>query len=228
MAAVAAAAIVGGRSELRRLGRTLTTWRVGLGWYLVILLGPMALALLEAFLVSVFSDASFSESLPSPMTEPLTATIVLLLILTITDGLGEELGWRGFAIPHMLKRAPAVTASLVLGVLWAAWHLPLFWTDGAPLEGTSLAVLFARLPAAAVAYTWLLQHTKGSVLIAALFHGALNLFARPPAAAGSELVASVVSVALWWLIALALILAAGSERLDRWPGVREPATLESV
>jgi uncharacterized protein len=219
LAAVAAAAIVG-RSELGRLRRALTTWRIGWQWYLVILFGPMALALVESLLLTVFSDTPFSENLPSPLTEPLAATVILLLILTITDGLGEELGWRGFAIPHMLQRTTAVVASLVLGVLWAAWHLPLFWTAGASLEGSSVAVLFARLPAAAVVYTWLLQHTKGSILAAALFHGTLNLFTRPPAPAGTEVTAALISTMLWWLIALALILAAGARRLDGWPGVR--------
>lgn len=228
LAAVAAAAIVGGRAELSRLGRRLTIWRIGWQWYAVILFGPMALALVESALITLFSDAAFSESLPSPFSESVIATIVLLLILTITDGLGEEVGWRGFAIPHMLLRSTAVGASLLLGVLWAAWHLPLFWTDGAPLEGSSVLVLFARLPAVAIVYTWLLNHTRGSVAAAALFHGALNLFTRPPVPAGSDVTAGIVSTGLWWLIALGLVLAAGAQRLDRWPGVRHAADYEPV
>lgn len=222
LAAVVAAAIVGGRSELSRLGRRLLEWRIGLRWYLVILFGPLALALLESAILSIVSEVTWSESLPAPFTEPLMSTIILLLILSVTDGIGEELGWRGFAMPHMLQRSSAVFASLLLGVLWAAWHLPLFWTEGSALEGSSVVFLFARLPAAAVVYTWLLQHTRGSVLAAALFHGALSVFAPTPPPAGADVTGSIVSIVVWWAAALALIALARPERLDQWPRAREP------
>lgn len=226
LAAVVAAAIVGGRAELSLLGRRLLEWRIGLRWYFVILLGPLALALLEAAILPIVSEVTWSESLPSPFTEPLTSTIIFLLILSVTDGVGEELGWRGFAIPHMLKGSSAVTASLVLGVLWAAWHLPLFWTEGSALEGSSIAFLFARLPATAVVYTWLLQHTKGSVLAAALFHGALSVFAPTPPPTGADVTGSIVSVVVWWAAALTVIALARPQRLDQWPrtvGTSDPA-----
>jgi membrane protease YdiL (CAAX protease family) len=56
-----------------------------------------------------------------------------LVILTLTDGLGEELSWRSFALPRLLSRHNALAASLILGVLWALWHLPLVWTEGSAM-----------------------------------------------------------------------------------------------
>jgi membrane protease YdiL (CAAX protease family) len=226
LAAVCAAMVVGGRAELARLGRRIIEWQIGLGWYLIILAFPLVMALVETSLMAATTSSSWSNSLPSVFGEPLLSSALFLIVLVLTDGLGEELGWRGFALPHMLAKNTALVASLVIGVFWAAWHLPLFWTDGAPLEGSSIWVLFARLPAAAVIYTWLFQHTKGSVLAAALFHGALNLFARAPADVDG-LTPALVSTGLWWLVAVAVTLVAGASGLDRWPGVRRRHSVRS-
>jgi uncharacterized protein len=225
LAAVAAALIHGGREELRRLGRRLTDWRIGVRWYLFILLFPMLLALIEGAITAASAGESWSDNLPTVFNEPIAASVLFLIVLTLTDGLGEELGWRGFALGHMIKRHSALAMSVVLGLLWATWHLPLFWTPEASLEGSAVWVLFARLPAAAVIYTWLFQHTRGSVVAAALFHGALNLFARTPVQAGEQMTATLVSIGLYWLTAAALIAAAGARGLDRWPGTtRESQT----
>ena len=58
---------------------------------------------------------------------------LFLAVLFVTDGVGEEVAWRGLALPLLLVRHNALGASLILGLLWAAWHLPLVWTEGAPL-----------------------------------------------------------------------------------------------
>jgi membrane protease YdiL (CAAX protease family) len=99
----------------------------------------------------------------------------------------------------------------------------LFWTDGAPLEGSPIWALFLRLPAAAIIFTWVFQHTRGSTVIAVLLHGAMNLFASPV-----ELRPTIIAVALYWLIAVGLVAAGRQERPTSKPGeptiVRPPAT----
>ncbi|SDZ18180.1 CAAX protease self-immunity [Geodermatophilus africanus] len=105
--------------------------------------------------------------------------VLLFLVLALTDGLGEELGWRGFALPRLLRRRGPVGASLLLGVVWAVWHAPLSWTSGAVLEGTPVWLLLVQLPACAVGYTWVFLHTGGSVLPAVALHSALGLFGVP-------------------------------------------------
>lgn len=218
IAAVAVALLVGGRQELKRLGRRLIDWRIGLRWYSFIILFPLALALVETGVRMAFTSTSWEANAPQVFVEPVLASVLFLIILTMTDGLGEEVGWRGFALPHLLKGHSALAMSLLLGLVWATWHLPLFWTEGASLEGAAVWVLFARLPATAVIYTWLFQHTRGSVLAAALFHGALNLFSSPPTAADDGMVPMLVPVVIHWLIAVFLVIRAGSAGLDRWPG----------
>ena len=218
MAAVVAALIIGRRPGLRELGTRIVRWRIGIGWYAVIILGPMVMALFESGINLVLIGGSWGERLPTVFTDPLGTSFLLLLVLTLTDGLGEEVGWRGFALPRMLAKDNAMMASVVLGLLWAAWHLPLFWTDGSALADSSVWVLFARLPAAAVIYTWLFRHTRGSVLAVALFHGALNLFAFAPSPSGESMVPALTSLGVNWFIALTLITLAGWKGLDRWPG----------
>jgi uncharacterized protein len=218
MAAVVASLFTGGRSGLRELGARIVRWRIGIGWYAVVILGPMVMALVESGINLVLIGGSWGERLPTVFTDPLGTSFLLLFILTLTDGLGEEVGWRGFALPRMLAKDNAMMASVVLGLLWAAWHVPLFWTDGSALADSSVWALFARLPAAAVIYTWLFRHTRGSVLAVALFHGALNLFAFAPPPSGESMVAALTSLGVNWFIALTLITLAGWKRLDRWPG----------
>jgi hypothetical protein len=127
----------------------------------------------------------------------------------------------------MLAKDNAMMASVVLGLLWAAWHLPLFWTDSSALADSSVWVLFARLPAAAVIYTWLFRHTRGSVLAMALFHGAFNLFAFAPPPSAESMVPALTSLGLSWFIAVTLITLAGWKRLDRWPGRWSPQAASS-
>ena len=219
MAAVIAALVTRGRPGLRELGARIVRWRIGIAWYAVVILGPMVMALVESGISLVLIGGSWEERLPVVFTDPLGTSLLLLFILTLTDGLGEEVGWRGFALPRMLTNDNAMMASVVLGLFWAAWHLPLFWTDGSALADSSVWVLFARLPAAAVIYTWLFRHTRGSVFAVALFHGALNLFALAPPTAGESMVPELTSIGLYWFIALTLIRLAGWKRLDRWPGM---------
>ena len=96
------------------------------------------------------------------------------MFLVLSDGLGEEPGWRGFALPRLLERTGPMPASLVLGVVWALYHLPLFWTNQGYAQ--PFVIMLVELPAMAVLYIWLFQHTAGSALLAILLHASANLF----------------------------------------------------
>lgn len=200
LAAIGAALITAGRPGLRELGGRLGTWRVGWVWYLVAVLGPLALLALIG-LVDVVLGGSFGDAWASY--DSVLAVVPVFLALCLTDGLGEETGWRGFALPRLLEVDGAVLASIVLGVIWAAWHLPLFWTEGAPLFETSILILFLRLPATSIMFTWLYQRTKGSLLLAIFFHAALNLFAAGPSPDSNRV--AWIGVAVHWVVALLLI-----------------------
>ena len=175
----------------------------------MVLIGPLVLSLAGAA-VNVALGGTWSESIPNSFEDGIGGVVLLLVILCLTDGLGEETGWRGYALPRLLQVTRAVPASLILGVLWAAWHLPLFWTVGSPLHETSILALFLRLPATSIMFTWVFQHTQGSLLLAVLFHGALNVFAVAPPTDGS-LQGPMIGVAIQWLVAVALIPAIRSQ-----------------
>ena len=99
---------------------------------------------------------------------------------------GEEIGWRSFALPHLLSRHGPWTASAIVGLLWAFWHLPLFSMEGMPQSRTPLLSYVPYVVALSVILTALAQQTAGSIIIATLFHGAVNTFGIVNAAAGAD------------------------------------------
>jgi membrane protease YdiL (CAAX protease family) len=101
----------------------------------------------------------------------LTIFDFLLFVLVV----GEELGWRGYALPLLLEKRSAVSASLILGLIWGVWHLPTFVIPGTPQYGLPFAAFVLLTIEYSILMTWVFLHTHGSVLIATLFHGAINL-----------------------------------------------------
>ena len=222
VAAVLAALLTGGRGAVRELLSRLVRWRVGLRWYAVVLLGPAAFWVLTALLFAALGGTWDDGPLGITATDWALLPVVLL-IAALTDGLGEELGWRGFALPQLLARRTPLTASLVLGVVWAAWHLPLLWTPGAALHEQPPWLLVLDLLAKAVLFTWVFLHTRGSVLLAVLFHASLNVFSIPLAASSAGRPAlQVLALALEGVIAAAVVLATRATFLHR---VHDPECL---
>jgi membrane protease YdiL (CAAX protease family) len=203
VAAVVTAAVLG-RDALRDLGARLVRWRVGWQWYVLVLLGPAAF---WGLVWSATAAAGWSDELGRPilLEQGVAGVLVILLVLVLTDGLGEETGWRGFALPRLLHRYGPIAASLLLGVVWALWHLPLFWTEGYPLAGSSPWVLLLELPAVAVVFTWIFQRTDGSALLAILLHAGLNLSTMSASVAGASARVTALVLILKWLVAAAII-----------------------
>jgi membrane protease YdiL (CAAX protease family) len=212
IAALLAAALTGGRGALRELGSRLVRWRVGWQWYLVVILGPAAFSLAVAGIYTLFGGSWADAAPPAILVGPLVVLPLFLVILTLTDGLGEELAWRGFALPRLLTRYNALAASLILGVIWALWHLPLLWTEGGPMYQLPVWLLLLDVTAKAVLFTWVFLHTRGSVLIAMLFHGATNLFlVSPDVASTGDLGLPVLAmVGKWVLVGIVLVVAGPS------------------
>jgi membrane protease YdiL (CAAX protease family) len=216
IAALMAAALTGGRPALRQLVGRLLRWRVPWQWYGVVILGPAMFSLITAAIYALLGG-SWSAAVPRSFDAPLLLLPLLLLILSGTDGLGEELAWRGFALPRLLARYGAVRASLVLGLFWAVWHLPLLWTPGINAQQLPLWLLLLDVTAKSVIFTWVFLHTRGSVLLAVLFHGSTNLFTVSPAESiTGDLLFPVLATTAKWLIVIALLAVAGS-RLARHP-----------
>jgi uncharacterized protein len=146
-------------------------------------------------------------------------------------GCREELGWRGFALPRLQQHANALNASILLGLVWGLWHLPLYFVLG---TGQSEMLRAGASPAFAIGgfvgwtiglsvlFTWLYNQTGGSLLVVILFHAAVNFAAFLPAAFGSGGAASLLNVLITWLVAIGIIVRFGRARLVSPPRVAAP------
>lgn len=120
----------------------------------------------------------------------------------LTSGVGEELGWRGFALPHLQRTHSAMSSTLLLAIGWAGWHLPMFFylPSYAAIGIRMVPGFFFGLLAGAIVLTWLYNSSGGSVLAAALWHASFNFVTASPSAGG--LVAAVTStlVMVWAIV----------------------------
>jgi uncharacterized protein len=146
-----------------------------------------------------------------------------LLILAFTDGLGEQLAWRGFALPRAV--AAQRPYSLILGLLWGLWHLPLVWTEGATMYQQPVWLFLVDILAKSILFTWVVLHTRGSVLLAMLWHASTNLFVvSPNLTTSGDQTLLLLAAAAKWVLVIVVILVAGSD-LARGP---RPETLPTA
>lgn len=208
-----------GKHGTRQLLGRLLIWRVRPWWYLM-LLAPTALVLISITVVAVFFGGPTAA-----LSGSVVAAVITLALMTFPgSALGEEIGWRGYALPRLQSRRTALMASLVLGTLHALWHLPL-WLNGDPDNQLGLYPAFViQVIAVAVIYTWLYNGTKGSLLLAVLFHTALNapltLILLPE---GPD----TVALPFWllsglWVVAAVIVVAVfGPSQLSRQQRLQE-------
>jgi membrane protease YdiL (CAAX protease family) len=172
--AIVLTAIVLGRGALRKLLGRLLIWRVNPLWYLVVVLGPAALAGGVVALNTLLGGPALSLGMPL-----LGAAVFLAFSIFPGSALGEEIGWRGYALPRLQIRRSALSASLILAPIWALWHLPLFlagWLQGEPGRTPNLYAGFVVSAfALSVILTWVYNSTEGSLLLVVLLHATANL-----------------------------------------------------
>jgi membrane protease YdiL (CAAX protease family) len=166
-----------GRAGIRRLMHRYVLWRVGLRWYLVVLLGPPVIILL-ATIVLPGALASFQTLAPL---QPLLLLVSFPLILIFGGALFEEGGWRGFALPRLQRLHGPLIGSLILAPLWACWHLPLFWVRvwGTPPTILNMVLFLAAVIFMTIVFTWVFNNTKGSILLAILLHTSFDVLVDP-------------------------------------------------
>lgn len=155
-----------GKAGLRELYSRLFRWRFGIQWYAFIflvipLLGWLATQLGGANPVYELTDPVFA--------------FLFALNLMYTGPLCEELGWRGYALPRLLRQFNPLVASLILGLFWGVWHLPSFYISSVVQSGLSLPAFLLFGLFTSILMTWIFQHTGGSVLAAVLFHYTINV-----------------------------------------------------
>lgn len=174
LAAFAVTALADGRAGLRRwLGRV-GHWKVNWRWYAAALLGVPAL-MFAATLPFTAGHGGLS-ALRAPSAVVVLALVPGLLLQIVTTGLAEEPGWRDFALPRMQQRFGPMPGTLVLGVLWGCWHLPLFATEWAPGGWTASGpvIFVAAAVMLSVVMTWVFNRTRESLPVAVVVHTGVN------------------------------------------------------
>ncbi len=172
VAAFVTAAAGGGRPAVRALLRRHGQWRVHPGWYALAIVGPLLLLALPLVArVGAGPLRALGQDGPFLLLEYLVGALVFKLVLG--GALGEEAGWRGFALPRLQARYGALGGSLVLGALWAAWHAPHYLSPARVAQSPPLPFALSVL-AMAIIFTWVANRTGGSLVIAILLHAAIN------------------------------------------------------
>jgi membrane protease YdiL (CAAX protease family) len=153
-----------GVSGLRKLGQRIIQFRFGWHWYmftfLIVIAGTAGQITINRLLGNTFNGTLFLTQLGS------------FLPLLILGSLSEEIGWRGYALEKLQTRWNALPSSLIVGLVWALWHLPLFMMVGTSQHelGDPFISFLIKMTASSILYTWLYNNTKHSLWSAILLH----------------------------------------------------------
>jgi len=211
LAALLMTEIIGGWAGTKALLLRLVQWRARPRWYAVVLLLPVviwgAAVMLNVLLGAPAPAVAQLVGWPS-----LALGFLLYLVNPLQGPLGEEPGWRGFALPRLQSKWSALVASLILSVFWAGWHVPLILSGQIPWP-----LLLSIIPLA-ILFSWVYNGTNGSLFMVLVFHASFDalgdfvypLFTGPDLIRDYVLIAVVAS-----LVALLVVLASGPARLSR-------------
>lgn len=208
---VAAAVTAWVAGDFRPWAAQLVRWDVSAQWWAYAVLAPVGIiALASAGIVRFGGGVDFARL-------PQLGSVATIFVLTFLRGGLEEPGWRGMALPLLQQRFSAAVASGVLGVIWTGWHLPLFITQGSNQAGSSLLVYGLGVIPLSVLLTVLYNNTRGSVLLATIFHTMWNAVQGVvgPAIVGPGMVPpNVLVLAALWIVALVALAIHGADDLS--------------
>lgn len=204
-----------GRAGIVDLVRRMGAWRGCLRWVVVGLLGPFALFVLAAMVSWIVGGDGFSlAGLGNSSEFPQFSALGFLAYNVFSFGYGEEVGWRGFALPRLQSHHSALGATIMLTVGWAVWHTPLFlYRPGYTTMGLAGVIgWFFSLLTGAVLLTWLYNESRGSILVVALFHATIDVVFTSE---GSSTLVVNAAGALLTVCGILVLLATGPGYLSR-------------
>ncbi|MFN2132452.1 MAG: type II CAAX prenyl endopeptidase Rce1 family protein [Anaerolineae bacterium] len=190
-----------GRDGLGRLFRRMLKWRLHPAWWLVAI-APLILYGLVALVLRAIQGQWPDAAVLGQIDYIPSLGIGALFFWILTFGLGEETGWRGFALPRLQRGHSALSATLILWALWALWHLPLFFYsyDLSVVPGLTIGLL-----AGAVTFTWLYNSTGGSILAVAVWHGTFDYTTGCTACKTSTTAAILSTVVMVWAVVVVIL-----------------------
>lgn len=169
LAAFLVAGFAAGRAGMADLLRRMVQWRVEWSWYLIVLVVALLLPFLTVAIYPLMGG-----SIPVGTVMPLGSAIAYFFFGIVFMLLTEETAWRGFALPRLEASFGTLRASLILGLIWGVWHTPYFLMPGSPQSNFPYVGYVLMVIAQSVLYGWIHRNTRGSVLVAAIFHAATN------------------------------------------------------
>ncbi len=221
VSAILVSLLAGGRPAVGALLGQIGRWRVHWKWYLAAALGFPALALLSAGIYSLIPGMQ-----PIPAVEFTISSLAVIMIVMTISVLGEEIGWRGFALPRLQQRRTALTSSLVLGTIWTAWHLP-FWAVLGEQDTFGLwywLLSWAFITAGSIYITWFMNNTGNSLLMVLLFHWCYNVLTSGFLPISSVVPAYAILIVLAWAVAFTVSGPIGRKWLG-WKEYGAPVSL---
>jgi membrane protease YdiL (CAAX protease family) len=169
ISALILSAVCGGIPAVKQLLQGYTRWKVGIQWYL----GAVSLLLLPLAVALIYQ--ALGNEAPGLAVGVTAASLLGQLVFTFFSGpFAEEGGWRGFALPRLQARYNALVSSVILGIIWACWHIPLWYHPETSNRIPFVPFLLLNITLTTF-MTWLYNNTKGSLIIAILAHLSFNL-----------------------------------------------------
>jgi len=214
LSAFVVTALASGSAGVRELLGRVFRWRVGLGWWVVAALGTPILFIVAAVICRLLFGGwpdlgEFGRSEEFAFLGLLPYWVANIIFF----GFGEEVGWRGFALPRLQTGRSALLAALILSLFWAAWHVPLF-SFAMGLKSMGLAGVpgwFFFIVTGSVLLAWIYNSTGGSILVVSIFHGTLDIAINSPSA--PELANVMGALVTIW--GLAVLVWGGPKNLSR-------------
>lgn len=219
LAAIVLVLVEGRKGGLRELLGRFLIWRVGLQWWAIALFFVAVPSVVSLYLFGLISGPSVDWS-GHP---PLYTIVPMFILFTIAAGVGEEFGWRGFLLPRLQTRHNALVSSLIIGVMWAVWHIPLYFipetfqhelqSQGGLFPAVLSYSLFVIV--SSIWFTWIFNNTRGSVLLAAVMHGASNAWGGYIDVYRGYFGGILTFGAVSLLVSIIIVLVAGPRDLSR-------------
>lgn len=235
LAGAAAASLLEKRGKARNLLKQIVRWRVRPSWYLIILGMTFLFAIVPRLLGELTGQMASARAAVNGVSFTIPILIGLFLQQTVTSGLGEEPGWRGYLLAYLQRHLKKDRVVWILGILWALWHYPItiFYTLQSMGEVSTAAALLTLVSALAgqtisligmtYLYVWIMNRT-GSLLLAILFHGLSNFFPGVLLiGVGPQL--GIVTAVMPWILVFILEKKLGKEK---FPGDSLQAAEESA
>lgn len=216
-AALIMTAYMSGTEGLRELWSRITRWQVGWVGFIGGVVLPLVLFVVGALVVIVQGGAFPDLSKIGIVNYLPDLGVWVLLLWLVTFGFGEEIGWRGFALPRLQKEHSALTATFIVWLMWAGWHLQYFlYLDTYVKMGLGMFPIFALgILAGAIILTWLYNETQGSVFIVAIWHTVFDLLSAAKISEGTIAMIMSIGVMVWAVVVLVWFKPKNLARAER-------------